>query len=129
MTTRVSADEFFSALVAGLALKGIQVVGIRQGFDTAVQKAFERLREASEEEDLDIRFRVRTHRVHGDSSVVREALAGAVQRNLVSLDNPEYQDMRLKIDALDAERLLMRNPLPRELVEKLTESFLSTVPA
>lgn len=125
MTIRVTADDFLSALIADLAVNRVNVVSLRESFDLALEEAFKELQTAASHHDLDLRFRIRTHPVHKDSATVREALAAAVQRDLISLDNPEYQDMRLKIDEDDAEGILDVTPIPRELVDRMSKAFLA----
>lgn len=124
MKARVTVDDFFTALIAELAASRVTVVSLRANFDQALEEAFNELLEAGVTHDLDVRFRIRTHPVHGDSPTVRDALAAAVQRDLISLDNPEYQDMRLKVTQDDAEDLLGRTTIPRDLAERMSKTFL-----
>jgi len=118
----MTVDDFMTGLLAQLALTHIRVVAIDgDRFDSAVEVTFRRLSEMAPKFDLNVRFWVSRHPFHGDSPVVREALSGAVQRDLVSLDNPEYQHMRLKISDDEAHQLLKGLPGGPTLFEPLTE--------
>src|SRR4051794_28362718 len=102
---KVTADDFFAGLFAALIEKGQKTLSIRvDRFDPAIASVFGSLQEqAGKHGDLTIRFRVRPHPVHGDSMTVRNALAAAAQRDIISFDNPEYQDIRIKLSVDDAE--------------------------
>ncbi len=124
MATRLSFDSFFTGLIAALVYRGRRAVSIRgDRFDRTIADVVAHLREQYGDE-VDLRFRVRPHYVHGYSTTVRDAIASATQADLISLDNPEYQDMRFKIDRDDAEDLLDRLPLGREAFLELADEFL-----
>lgn len=105
----VSLDDFMTGLIAGLAKLGVDVVSIRENlFYKAVIDAFEVFKTEAQIAGVSPRFRLRLNRVYGDSPDIRDALTRAVQRDLVSLDNPEYLDVRLKISRGDADLYLER---------------------
>jgi hypothetical protein len=124
VATRLSFDNFFIGLLAGLVYRGRRAVSIRgDQFDrTIAQVADELVRRHGDE--VELRFRLHPHYVHGYSSTVRDAIATATQADLISLDNPEYQDMRFKIDRDDAEDILNDLPLGREIYLELADEFL-----
>lgn len=133
MMTRMSADltanDFVSGLLASFARKGIAAVSLRSpGFYTAALDAFGRLSQLAEKYEIDVRFYVFLDPIYGDSPVIREAVSDAVQRNLISLDNPEYQDLRLRIGSDEANLLLAKLPGGPELYEQLAEAFLADYP-
>ncbi len=137
MNRRLTADEFMNGLFAALALHRrstsldnpeypdvrISIRGDR--FDTAVEAVFQRLTEEAASRKIDVRFRVRLHPIHRDSAVVRDAIYAAAQSSVVSLDNPEYQDIRIRLDERQAEALLKRTPGGRDLFERLATEFLT----
>jgi len=128
--TSITLDDFMTGLLAGLAQRGIRVVSIRgPAFYRAVEKVFIKLDHLAEEKNLGLRFWITRNRVYGDSADVREGIAKAVQRDLISLDNPEYQDMRLKIGPEDAGDYLSTLPGGAKLYEQLAETFLDVYPA
>ena len=126
MKNRISATDFFTGLFAAFALKGTTTVSIHeQRFDRALAHVFETLMKQADEEGLDIRFRVRLHPIHGDSIAVRDSIYSLAQRDIVSLDNPEFQDIRVKIGPQEAEALLGMLPGGKQLFLPLADDFLS----
>jgi hypothetical protein len=125
----LTADDFFSGLFAALALDGWKKVSIREErFDQALEHVFRELVRLSRAQGVNPRFRIRSHRTHGDSITVRDAIAHAAQRDIVSLDNPEFQDIRLKIGIADAEAILNGVPGRRTLFTPLAKEFARRYP-
>lgn len=125
MPIRVSADDFFTGLLAAIAYRGRRRLSIRgERFDAIVASTVEQLR-ARGGGEFDLRFRVRPHYIHGESTTVRDAIAAATQADLISLDNPEYQDIRLKIAPATAEEILADMPVDKQVFLELADSFLS----
>ena len=107
----VTLDDFMTGLLAGLAAEHIHAVSIRgPQFYSAVEAAFREFERRGAEQGLRLRFWIALNRIHGDSADVREGITKAVQRDLISLDNPVYLDMRLKITAEDAPSYLETLP-------------------
>ena|SRR5690348_10250472 len=124
MATRLSFDNFFIGLLAGLVYRGRRAVSIRgDEFDRTLARVVDDF-VGRHGEEVDLRFRLHPHYVHGYSTTVRDAIAAATQADLISLDNPEYQDMRFKIDRSDAEEILDDLPLGRSAYLELADSFL-----
>lgn len=125
-TLRLSIDDFLTGLLAALALRKIKTISLREDrFDSAVEASFNTLKKLAPSKRIDVRFRIARHPIHGDSPNVRYAISNAVQRDLISLDNPEYQDIRLKITPEDAQYLISRLPGTTDLYDALGEAFLS----
>lgn len=129
MTERLTVDQFFAGLFAAMAKKGLKrPLSIREEkFDQAVFQAYERLREKAQDAELNVRFRIHLHPTHADSLVVRDALYTAAQRNLVSLDNPEFQDVRIKLGPDEADSILSSLPggsaFYSDLMSKFFEAY------
>lgn len=122
---RITADDFFEGLFAALAQKGFLHISIRnEQFDKAVAPLFQKLQGIALDQGLDLRFRIRLHEFHDDSATVRDAIYSAAQRGLISLDNPEYQDIRLKIGREHASRMLARLPGGSSLFLMLASDLL-----
>jgi hypothetical protein len=122
---RLTANDFFLGLFATLRLRGQSAISIRgDRFDSVIKALYDELLDRSSDENLDVRFRVRPHRVYGDSDTVRKALRSAAQRRLISFDNPEYLDIRIQMDEADAARKLQRLPVAPELFDELADQFL-----
>jgi len=119
-------SDLLTGLLAGLALQKITALSIRNNqFDRALAKLVDEdlVREA-ERLGFVLKFRVRPHEIHGDSTVVQRALYEAAQRDLISLDNPEFQDIRLKIAPREARSYFEGLPGSPEMYEALSSKLL-----
>ena len=124
MPQRLTADDFFTGLFSALALNGWSVISLREDrFDGAVASVFKKLEEVARQKHLDLRFRVRLHPFHSDSSTVRDSVTSAVKRDLISLDNPVFQDIRLKMTKPEARGYLSSLPGGEKLFLHLAEEF------
>lgn len=118
-----------TGLIAGLAKLGMDVVSIRENlFYRAVIEAFTQFQLEAAEAGVRPRFRLKLNPAYGDSPDIRDALTRAVQRDLVSLDNPEYLDMRLKVTRADADLYLERLAGTSEMYVDAAEKFRSVYP-
>jgi len=121
----VTSADFFTGLFAALALKSSPGISMREGrLDRAIAPVFEEFLKRSVAENLDVQFRIRLHPFHQDSIIVRNAICDAAQRYLISLDNPEFQDIRLKLTKDEANEILSTLPGSKELFLKLADRFL-----
>ena len=122
---RLTVDDFFSGLFAALVLKGYVTISLRdERFDRTLAALFQDFSARAQRQGLDVRFRIRAHPIHGDSTTVRHGISDAAQRGVISLDNPEYQDIRIKLDAPRARRLLETMPGGSALFTELAHSFV-----
>ena len=103
--TEMRADGFIATLLAGLALRDVEALSIRgTEFDSAAKRVFDLLRyKHAPAHSIDLRFRVYLDQIYGDSPVVREALSQAAQSDLIALDDPEYQNLRIKLNSKEGE--------------------------
>jgi hypothetical protein len=121
----MEADDFVKGLFAALVLKGHSKISIRpEEFDQALAPVFSKLYSVAPEKDIDLHFRIKLHDFHGDSITARNAVYSTVQRGLVSLDNPEFQDITFKFNKERAEKILQRVPGGRQLFIDLSNEFL-----
>lgn len=127
MPTRFTSNDFFSGLFAALKTRNRTSLSIRdKRFDEAVERVFRRLGDEAAGLDLDITFRIKLNPQHGDSEAVRQGIAAAAQRDLITQDNPEYQIIRIKISQEGADRILDRLPGGRQLYLGLADQLLET---
>jgi len=125
----LTADDFVTGLLAALACRGVRVISIRgEEFYQAMEHAYRALEAAAAERLVEPRFAVFLDPIHGDSPVVREAISTVVLRDLASLDNPEYQDLRLKMVEGQADLLLNTLPGGSALYEHIAEAFVMWYP-
>lgn len=134
--TPLYLSDFMTGLLAALAQKHIQSLSLRKThLDRAFAETFRDLEEEAKKSDLLVRFRIRTHPLHHDSPAILQALYDAAKRDLISLDNPEFQDVRLKIAANEASAYFRSLPGDEAMYVRLAEAFLrhyrelSTAPA
>jgi hypothetical protein len=105
-TQDVSIDDFTAGWIAGLAALGVSSVRLEHGrFYRAIVAAFTRFTELCQERGLRPRFVIEQTDYYGDAPDFRNALQRATATGLVSLDNPEFINMRLKYSADDAQYL------------------------
>lgn len=121
----LTANDFFTGLFAALRLRGQSAFSIREDrFDSAVKELYDELEQRAGSEGIELRFRVKPHRIYGDSKTVRTALAAAAQRRIISFDNPEYLDIRIKLSEDEAARKLSRLPVREGLFDELADRFV-----
>jgi hypothetical protein len=123
---RITIDDFMTGLLAGLAARGVKVVTITDSdFYEAVVEVFNTLeRRAAEQGGIDLRFWLMVDEIHGDSPDIRDSITSAQQRRLVSLDNPTFENMRLKLSsATDATPYLESLPGGADLYLDLADEF------
>lgn len=130
MSTDFTVDDFMTGVIAACKTKGYQSISMRDDrFYRGMKASFDELQRDAVERDLDVRFWVFLDQFHHDSPVISEAVRSAVVRNLVSLDNPEFVNMRIKVDTPTAESLLDRLPGGADLHMHLADVFLSAASA
>lgn len=129
-TTRITLNDFMTGFLAALAARRVSVVSIRDTeFYAAVVSTFNELERAAEDRNLRLKFWLTQDTTHGDAPEVREGITKAVQRDLVSLDNPTYTQMRLKITESDAQRYLDSVPGDADLYLNLADVFMRAYPS
>ncbi len=118
-------SDFITGLLAALTLEEVSVLSLRKHrLDIAIEKLNDDLEKEATLENLKIRFHIQTHPIHRDSSIIQEALYEAAQRDLVSLDNPEFQDVRLKISIEEAPLYLNSVLGSPEMYKRLAKRFI-----
>lgn len=121
----MSVDNLLTGIVSSCARRGVRRLTLRgQGLFAAVEAAYRRVEQDAPAAGVSLRFSVFLDPIYGDSPVIREAFNMAVIRRLVSLDNPEFQEMTIKIGPEAAEKLLETLPGGSDLYERATDAFL-----
>ena len=125
----VTVDDLMTGLIATCAMRGLSTLSLRgDRFFEAIEASYRELERLAPDAGLDVRFTVLLDRVYRDSPVVREAVSTAVQRNLISLDNPEYQEMRIKFSRDEAARLLKDLPGDARVYDRIADVYLEDQP-
>jgi hypothetical protein len=120
----ITENDFFAGLLAVLAERGTETVSLRdRHFDAAMAAAADWLREQAPNLDVQVDFRMTLHPLHGVSPTLQSCISSAVQDDIVSLDNPEYQDLRIKLNRDEAEKMLEWLPGDRSIYEGAADRF------
>jgi hypothetical protein len=123
--TPLYLSDFMTGMLAALAQRGVTVLLNRSDrLDYAFEQLFEEIERQADASNLDLRFFIQTHPQYGDSDDVQQELTAAAGRDLISLDNPEYQVVRFKIRPKDAATYLRDLPGSPELYDSLAGRFL-----
>jgi hypothetical protein len=123
--TPLYLSDFMTGILAALAERGVTVLLNRSNrLDATFEQLFREVEQQASNFDLDLRFFIQTHPQYGDSEDVQQELTSAARRDLISLDNPEFQVVRFKIKARDANAFLRDLPGSPELYERLAGRFL-----
>lgn len=125
-TTDITVDDFMTGVLAACKTKGFATISLREDrFYRGIKASYDELERRATEGDFDVRFAVFLDRLHHDSPVIGQALDAAVQRKLVSLDNPEFVNMRIKVDSDAAAMILESLPGGPALYEALADVFIN----
>jgi hypothetical protein len=132
LVRELTESDFFQGLLATLAIRGVRKVSIRTAtFDPTLVTVFEHLEERAPEFGVEPEFNIIPDPIHRDSMTVRDLLASAAADGLISFDNPEYQDIDIKIGPHGGNLLLSQDlkelrPLFDELADVFLEAYEST---
>lgn len=126
MSSTMTAVDFLTGILAGAALRGETALDLGDTqVDQALAAAYDELLEREEVEDLDIDFQIIPDRMHGDSTVVQDAITAAIQSRLAGRVNPRFQRVQITIDKSWAQTLTEELPGGRQLYIDLAATFLA----
>jgi hypothetical protein len=122
---RLTANDFFTGLFSALKLRGESSFSIRDDrFDRVIKELYDEFDKRADDAGVELGFRIKPHPIYGESKTVRTALSAAAQNRIISFDNPEYLDVRIKLDEDEANRKLARLHVQPGLFEDLASDFL-----
>ena len=122
----ITVDDFLTGVIAGCRARGFRTISLREDrFHMNVKAAYDALVALAPTHDLELRFGVFLDPLHHDSPVIDQAVTTAVQRKLVSLDNPEFVNMRIKLDRDEALDLMDDLPGGANLYRTLVDTFMA----
>ena len=116
----LSANRFVEAVFATLRLKQSQVLlDDGQNLDRAFHNCAVAMAKylAEHRPNVILSFSFSLNQLHGDSPEFREALLMAGKSGLVSIDNPVFRTVRLKISDSRAKRVLAEFPIPQSVID------------
>ena len=126
MPQKMTAEQFFSGLFAALAAKGWRGIATRdEVFQRAVASTFQRLVEQAGDRGIDLRFRIYLDPVHMDSPTIWDSISKTAQRDLISLANPEFVDIEIKLSNWGAQSVLGTLPGGAGLFRELADYFVT----
>lgn len=124
MAQRFTSADMVNGLVLALSQRGYSSFLVRSDrIDAAFESAYRTLVDLAPKFDLDVRFAVVLDDF-SESQILRSALNAASQRDVVSFDNPEYEDMRLDGQKVRSTVRFERLPAGEDLYDQLADAFI-----
>jgi hypothetical protein len=120
MTSLITADDFFLAAIAILRRNSVNIIPINDELDKKFSELYERVFHKNEQEAVPT-FNFTVDKTHGNSRGFRETMYAARFNNLVSLENPTFHRMTIKITEDDAEFLSKHS----DIADKMTGPVLA----
>jgi hypothetical protein len=118
----VTSDEFVIGLLCELALHDVRQITLADTLtDERFESAYEDLVSRMDELKVCPDFSLTTNPYHGDSSTLRETLYAIRERGVVSINNPSFKTIELKVTESDAQHMLGRSLLPKSFFEDVVE--------
>lgn len=117
----LSPNRFVEAVFATLRLRSSQTIDDDGHMDERFQNCLVRIEEyiATQQKQLLVPFSFRQNELHGDSPEFREALLMAGKAGIISIDNPVFRTIRLKLSSERAEQIVNRFPIPPQVLETI----------
>lgn len=122
----VTADQFVAGLLSILALRNQKSFLLKDSeLDQRFENAFEDLvaKEGSLGVTADFTFYIDP--LHGDSVSLRETLLAAREKELISINNPTFHTMEIKLDESRARRYLAKGPLPENFLNEVVDKYFA----
>lgn len=124
MATLITADDFFLAVIADLRLRNVETLAINSDLDQKFEKAYEEFSKGEKAGDYFTNFSFKTNPAHGDSKQFRETMYAARFNDIISLDNPTFFRLRIKLSEEEAKRFVSAFP-QRDLIGKVVSDVFA----
>jgi hypothetical protein len=122
----VTADEFVAAILCELKLAGRDRLTLDDtSVDDQFALAYDELCSQQFERGVIVDFSLATNPYHGDSSTLRETLYAIRERGIVSINNPSFKSIEIKLSDTAATHLLEGSSLPRTFYNDLIKQFFA----
>ena len=116
----VTSEEFITDLVCQLKLSDVEQFRLIDTMeDKRFARAFQKLIDNQDQLHIAVDFSLATNPYHGDSSTLREALYSLRERGIVSINNPSFKTVEIKVDVDSANYYLERSSIPRKFMAEL----------
>jgi hypothetical protein len=120
MSKLLTADQFITALLCALALKGERQVHLAEHkADERFEDAYTELAKRADELGVELNFSLRRNPYHGVSETLRDTLYQVRDRGVVAINNPSFRTVDFKLSNEEAARYLDRSVLKREFVDSM----------
>ncbi len=122
----IHLSDVLTGVFAALVEQGVTKLSVRGNLlDAAFVALSAEVEREAEAAGLEVRYLLDAHPMHGDSLQLQDELHEAAKRDLISLDNPEFQDIRIKLSTGDSPFFLRRLPGSPDMYRRLAGSLLS----
>lgn len=124
---KITVADFFTGFFSALALSTEdqkRTFECGENFNEALHSAYGKFCEAAHKVGLRPNFQIHLNPLHGDSRLIEEGIGGAIRRDLISLDNPNFEKVRLIIPLAEARENVESAPGGAQLYEDLAAEFL-----
>lgn len=126
MASVVTADDFFLATIALLKKHSVSILPVNDELDKKFSKLFSLVFER-QTDDIILTFNFNVDEVHGNSRGFRETMYAARFNNIVSLENPTFHRMTIKISEDDAEYLSKHSEVASIIDDHLMSVFADNI--
>jgi hypothetical protein len=118
----VTATEFVTDILCELSLREMGEIRLVDTMeDERFEQAYELLREKRSSLNIALDFSLTTNPYHGDSSTLREAIYGLRERGIVSINNPSFKTVEVKVDRADASYYLKKSSIPPDVISDIVD--------
>ena len=126
MATLITADDFFLAAISILKQQAVNILPINDELDQKFAKLYA---EVFDEADGDAvpTFNFLVDETHGNSRGFRETMYAARFNNLVSLENPTFHRLTIKISDDDAKFLSEQSDIAERMKEHVISVFADEI--
>jgi len=123
----VTSEEFVTDLLCELKLHAVEELRLVDTMeDKRFARAFQVLLDNKDRLNIAVDFSLATNPYHGDSSTLREALYSLRERGVVSINNPSFKTVQIRVDDEDADYYLNHSAIPRDFIARLVADVFET---
>ncbi len=123
MAHLITADDLFAAIVSVLRKQGVTTLKLTPKLDEKFEEVYTSFRAQCPQDEVLFNFSFKRNRIHGDSSKLRETLYAARHNNIVSLENPSFKPVTIKVSDTAADSYIRSIPHADDLTAIVTRVF------
>lgn len=126
MASLITADDFFLAAIAILKQQDVCTLPINDELDRKFAELYADVFDDTNEDSIPT-FNFLVDETHGNSRGFRETMYAARFNNLVSLENPTFHRMTIKISDEDADFLSAQSEIAAKMKEYVISVFADEI--